>query len=196
MTPHRTATLAGALTGNLKSLAAVPVDSLGAAAAAGAVALGWLFGAANVALLWVVGSAMLLDLVTGAMKAVVDPLEEFSAARLYGGFLGKLFRTLLIPAASLVDWLFIASPLPLPAGYETAFPVTAMAMVGLAAAEITSVLNKLKDGGVAPGLVAAIIRHIDRIRTGTEPPMRRHYDRPAIVAEKEMEDKNATREDS
>lgn len=187
MTPHRTATLVGCIAGNLKSLAAVPVDSVGVAAAAGAVAFGWLFGAANVTLLWVVGCSMLLDLVTGAMRAVVDPLETFTVAKLYGGFLGKMFRVLLIPAASLVDWLMIASPLPLPDGYEGAFPVTALAMVGLAAAEITSTLNKLKDGGVAPSAIAVVMRHLDRMKMGAEPPARRRYDQVAIEVEKELE---------
>lgn len=183
MTPHRAPSLAGYAAGNLKSLAQVPVDTVGVAAAGVVAVLGFAFGAANVAMLWVVGLAMLLDLVTGALKAVDSPVEVFSVQKLYGGFIGKLFRLLLIPAASLIDWLVVASPLPLPDGYAATFPVTAFAMVGLAAAEITSVLNKLRDGGVAPELIAEIMRRLDRIRTGEEPPMRRHYDVPAVVSE-------------
>lgn len=183
MTPHRNHSLVGYATGNLLSLRQVPVDSTGAASAGVAALIGWAFGSANTGLLWVVGGAMLLDLVAGAIGAIRDPLQAFSTKKLYGGFVGKLFRVLLIPAASLVDWLVIASPLPLPNGYAHAFPVTAFTLVALAAAELTSVLNKLRDGGADPGLIAVIMRHLDRIRTGTEPPMRRAYDEAARIEE-------------
>lgn len=185
MTFHRSPTLVGYAAGSLKSLAAIPVDSVGAGMAGVLAVLGAAFGAANVALLWVVGLAMLLDLIAGALKAVIDPLRKFDGAKLYGGFLGKLFRLLLVPTASLVDWLYIASPLPLPHGYAEAYPVTAFALVALAAAEITSTLDKLKDGGVAPGLISVVMRHLDRIKAGEEPPTRRHYDLPAIYEQAE-----------
>jgi hypothetical protein len=185
MTPYRTPTLAGYALGSVRHALTVPVDNAGAIGAAAAATLGWAFGSANLALLWVVGLAMLMDLVVGAMRVVVDPLQEFSVAKLYGGLLGKLFRSLLIPAASLADWLYIASPLPLPDGYEQAFPVTAFVMFGLAAAEITSTFNKFRDSGVSPGLISVVIRHLDRIRTGMEPPIRRHYDPAAIAEEQE-----------
>lgn len=125
----------------------------------------------------------MLDLIVGALRAVDDPLQTFSTHKLYGGFVGKLFRVMLIPAASLVDWLLIVSPMPLPEGYERAFPVTALAMYGLAAAELTSVLSKFRDGGVAPQLIAEIMRQLDRRRFGEEPPVRRHYDAPALASE-------------
>lgn len=188
MTPHRIPTVAGYATGSLRSIAAVPVDPLGAIGAGLVAGVAWAFGAANLGLLSVVLVAMLMDLLIGALRAVVDPLSEFDVRKLYGGLLGKLFRVLLIPTASLVDWLLIVSPMPLPEGYAAAFPVTAFAMYGLAAAELTSTLNKFRDGGVAPGLIAAVVRHLDRTRTGEEPPMRRHYDPPALLAEREQED--------
>lgn len=184
MTPHRTDhTLAGAAIANVRSLASAPVDSAGVAMTGIAAALTWAFGGANVPLLWVVGLSMLLDLVVGALRAVDDPLQTFNTKKLYGGFIGKLFRLLLIPTASLIDWLFIVSPLPLPEGYATAFPVTALAMYGLAAAELTSVLNKFRDGGVAPELIAAVMRHLDRTKLGHEPPANRSYDAAAIAVE-------------
>lgn len=189
MSPHRSDSLVGYAAGSVKSLASVPGDSsaLVSTAAVGAVAFGWLFGAANTVLFWVVGGAMLLDLVAGAMKAVVDPLDHFSIAKLYGGILGKLFRMLLIPTASAVDWLFIASAMPLPSGYEDAFPVTAGAMVALALAEIISILDKLRQGGVAPQAIAVVMRQLDRMKIGAEPPMRRDYDQVAVEAERELE---------
>lgn len=188
MTPIRAPTLAGYAAGSVRSLVAVPVETPGAVGAAIVGGIGWALGAANVTLLWVVGGAMLIDLIVGAVRAVADPLQEFSVAKLYGGLIGKLFRALLIPTASLVDWLFIVSPLPLPEGYEAAFPVTALLMYALAAAELTSALSKFRDGGIAPGPIALIIRHLDRMRSGMEPPMRRHYDAPALVAEHEREE--------
>jgi phage-related holin len=188
MTPHRAPTLAGYAAGSLRSLAAVPVDAQGAIGAAIVASIGWAFGAANLGLLSVVLLAMLMDLIVGALRAVVDPLESFAPEKLYGGFVGKLFRILLIPTASLVDWLVIASPMPLPEGYETTFPVTAFVMYGLAAAELTSTLSKFKDGGVAPGLIAAVIRQLDRLKTGEEPPRRRHYDLPAEEARRAREE--------
>lgn len=183
MTPHRSHSLPGYAAGNLKSLAQLPVDTAGVAITGVAAGVAWAFGAANVSLLWVVGLAMLLDLIVGALRAVDDPLQTFSTRKLYGGFVGKLFRLLLIPTASLIDWLLIVSPMPLPEGYETAFPVTALAMYGLAAAEITSALAKFRDDGVAPALIAEIVRHLDRTRLGHEPPANRHTDIAAIASE-------------
>jgi hypothetical protein len=185
MTPHRTPTVVGSAIGSLKSVFGLPVDTAGIAAAGGVALVGWAFGSANTALLLVVGLSMLADLLVGAMRAVVDPLEAFSVAKLYGGFLGKLFRVLLIPTASLVDWVILLSPMPLPEGYATTFPVTAMVMYGLVAAELTSALNHFRGGGVAPDLISAVIRQLDRLRVGREPPKRRHYDVPADVAEQE-----------
>lgn len=182
---YRQATITSYAVGSLRSMATLPMDSTSVATAGAVAVIGYVVGAANVMLLWVVGLAMLLDLITGALKAIDSPVEVFSVHKLYGGFIGKLFRILMIPAASLIDWLLIASPLPLPESYASTFPITAFAMVGLAAAELTSVLNKLRDGGVAPELIAAVIRHLDRMRTGSEPPMRRHYDDPAVIAEAE-----------
>lgn len=183
MNAYRDHSLAGYAVGSLKSLSQLPVDSAGVALTGVAAGVAWAFGAANVSLLWVVGLAMLLDLIVGALRAVDDPLREFSIEKLYGGFVGKLFRLLLIPTASLIDWLFLVSPMPLPDGYEVAFPVTALAMYGLAAAELTSTLNKFRDGGVAPQLISAIVRQLDRTRVGEEPPARRHYDAPALEEE-------------
>lgn len=185
MTPYRSASFAGYAIGSARSIISLPVDTAGVALASAAAGLGWAFGSANVTLLWVVGLAMLMDLIVGSMRAATDPLQDFSTAKLYGGFLGKLFRALFIPTASLVDWLIIASPMPLPDGYEQAFPATALAMIGLAAAEITSTLSKFRDGGISPGLISAVIRHLDKLKVGQEPPARRHYDAPAISEEEE-----------
>lgn len=186
MNLQRAAGLAAVAQGSMRNLfQAQSVDTMGVCAAGAAACVGWMFGSANTSLLWVVGLAMLLDLVVGSVKAVVNPLEEFSIQLLYGGFIGKIFRSLLIPTASLVDWLYIASPMPLPAGYTEAFPVTALVMVGLAAAEISSVLNHFREGGVAPELIALIMRQIDRMKLGAEPPTRRSYDKEAIVLEQE-----------
>lgn len=184
MTPHRAPSLAGYALGSVRSVTILPADSATAVGAAVAVGLGWAFGAANVGLLWVVLGSMVLDLMVGSMRAVADPLEAFSVQKLYGGLLGKIFRLLLIPTASLADWLFIAMPAPLPAGYEEKFPVTAAVMVALAMAEIVSALNKFKESGVAPGAIAMVMRHLDRIRIGGEPPVRRSYDPPAIAEER------------
>lgn len=187
MTPHRAPHLASYALANVRSLVQVPVDTLGLATAGIAGGIAWAFGAANVSLLWVVGLAMLLDLIVGALRAVDDPLQTFSTHKLYGGFIGKLFRLLLIPTASLIDWLLIVSPMPLPDGYELAFPVTALAMYGLAAAELTSVLAKFRDGGVAPALIAEVARHLDRVKLGHEPPARRDIDRMAIASQIQRE---------
>lgn len=183
MTPHRAPTLAAATQESIRSLFSAPVETTGAVGAGLVVLLGWAFGSANVALLWVVGLTMLLDLVVGSMHAVVDPLAQFDVHKLYGGFIGKLFRSLLIPTASLVDWLYIVSPLPLPEGYSTAFPVTSLVMVGLAAAELTSVLNHFRAGGVPLGPIAVIARGLDRMKLGEEPPARRQLDAIALAEE-------------
>lgn len=189
MTPHRAPTLMAATQASVRGLWQSPVESPAAAGAGVVALLGWAFGAANTPLLWIVGLAMLLDLVVGSLRAVIDPVEQWTVAELYGGILGKLFRLLLIPTASLIDWLYITSPMPLPDGYTETFPVTALIMVALAAAELSSILNHFRDGGVAPSVISVIMRHVDRIRLGgQEPPARRHYDAPAIVAEHEREE--------
>lgn len=185
MTPHRVPPVAAHAGVSLRSALSVPVDSLGVAGAGVVSAIGYLFGSANTALLLVVALAMLMDLVVGALRAVVDPLEEFCVQKLYGGLIGKIFRVLLIPTASLVDWTFIVSPLPLPGGYEEHFPATTVVMFGLVAAEITSTLNHFRGAGVEPGLISVVMRHLDRLKVGEEPPRRRHYDLSAEAGEAE-----------
>lgn len=183
MTPHRAQNVAGYALANVRSLYQVPVDFAGAAITAAGASAAWLIGPSNVTLLYLVGSAMLLDLVVGALRAVDDPLQSFSVAKLYGGFVGKLFRFCLIPTGALVDRLIRET------GFIDAgdFPTTKLIMFGLAAAELTSVLAKFRDGGVAPALIAEVTRHLDRLRIGTEPPVQRHYDPPAIASEIERE---------
>lgn len=185
MTPTRVPPVAAYAGSSLRSVLTVPIDSLGVAGAGLAAAVGYLFGSANATLMLVVALAMLMDLVVAALRAVVDPLEKFCTQQLYGGILGKLFRVLIIPTASLVDWTIIVSPLPLPAGYEEHFPATMMVMLALIAAEITSTLNRFRAGGVEPGLISVVMRHLDRLKVGEEPPRRRHYDLSAAAGEEE-----------
>lgn len=179
--------VAAAAVGSIKSLAQLPIDSAGAVLTGIAGGVAWALGAGNVSLLWIVGLAMLLDMIVGGVRAVDDPLQKFDVRKLYGGIIGKLFRILLIPTASLIDWLIIVSPMPLPAGYERSYPVTALVMYALAAAELTSCLDKFRDGGIAPGLIAEIMRHMDRTKLGQEPPVRRDYDVEAVANETQRE---------
>jgi phage-related holin len=183
--PHSSPTLVSVSFGSLKHLAQIPVDTAGVALTAAATAIAWVVGANNADLLPIVLYAMLLDLIVGGVRAVDDPLQKFSWQRMYGGIIGKLFRILLIPTASLVDQLIAMSPMPLPEGAEGAFPVVRITMFFLAAAEVTSILDKFRDGGVAPALLAEIARHLDRTKLGREPPIRRDYDVAAIVSEAE-----------
>ena len=185
MAPHRAHGLLGAVGGNLRSLAQMPVDTTGAVVTAVGAAAAWAIGATNVGLLLIVGCAMVLDLIVGALRAVDDPLQEFDAAKLYGGFVGKIFRMFLIPTVALVDRLVVMSGFV--DSIEGVFPLTKAVLFGLAAAELTSVLNKFRDGGVAPQLIAEVVRHLDRIRAGQEPPLRRHYDPAAIASQIERE---------
>jgi hypothetical protein len=188
MGPHRIQhTLHGSALASVRSLGQMPVDIPGAATAGVVAAVTWAIGAGNIGLLKLVLLAMLLDMVVGAVRAVDDPLQKFSTKRFFGGFIGKFFRILVIPTASLVDWLIVVSPFPVPEAYSSAFPVTAFALYGLVAAELTSVLNKFRDGGVAPELIAEIVRRLDKMRVGGEPPARRHYDVPAMVSEMERQ---------
>lgn len=184
MTNQHGTTVTGYAAGSVRHLFSLAIlDERGQIGTAVVALIAFVFGSANVGLLYVVLAAMLLDLVVGSMAAAIDPLEDFCARKLYGGFLGKFFRLLFIPAASLIDWLYISSPIPVSEGYQDALPITAFAMIGLATAEITSSLAKFKNRGVAPGLIAAVMRHLDRIKLGEEPPARREYDKTAIMEE-------------
>jgi hypothetical protein len=195
MSPHRTelsSTFAVAFA-SPRAMFATPPDSAAVAVAGLTAAVGWAVGAQNVPLIYVTVFAMVLDLIAGALGAVIDPLREFSIAQLYGGLLGKIFRFLLLPTAALADWLIILSPVPGGEAVQATFPVTMLALIGLAAGELTSVLNKFQGKGIAPALISAIMRHLDRVREGGEVPMRRHYDAPAVAVERGIDNPDEER---
>lgn len=124
--------------------------------------LSWAFGAGNMGLLTIVLLAMVLDLLVGAFKAALDPTIDFTIARLYGGFLGKIFRSLLIPTASLIDWLVIVSPLPLSSEAEAVFPWTMFVGFCLAGAELSSVIRKYRGSDVDPALLDVLEEALER----------------------------------
>lgn len=169
MTPHRAPTVASIAIDSFRSLAALPIDPAGAL---GALVLSWLawgFGPGNMGVLAVAGCAMLLDLLVGAFKASLDPDVDFTVERLYGGFLGKMFRSLLIPTASLIDWLIIVSPVPLSDSAERTFPVVMLTAFGLAGAELSSTLRKFRGSGVAPGLLDMLAQALGRTQAALPP---------------------------
>lgn len=168
-----------AFTCNVRSLASFSPDLLAISSVGMASIIGWLVGNLNSALFTIVLFSMLIDLIAGSLSAVIDPLRSFDPRKLFGGLFGKFFRLLLIPTASLIDALYAMSPFPLSAVVEENFPVTILSMYALATAEIASTLNHFKSGGVDPGAIAVIMRHLDRIKIGQEPPDRRDYDQLA-----------------
>lgn len=187
MTPHRTLSTAGYTVANLKSLTALQADVGAAGVTLIAAAVGWAFGPANAELIIVLCGAMLLDLIVGASRAVADPLNEFSWKALSGGLAGKLFRFLFIVFASLVDKAIMATGMPLPDTYDEMYPVVKLACLALIYAELLSSLNHFRAGGVAPGAIAVVMRHMDRLQLGYEPPEKRDYDAAARIEEAKRE---------
>lgn len=183
MTPSRTSSVIGYAAGSVRSAFALPNDAAAAAATGLVAVIGWAFGPANAELLLYAGIAMLLDLVVGSLRAALDPLEDFTVPKLWGGFLGKIFRAFVIPLGGIIDRTILASGIPVPSGYDDTFPATKLICLALIYVELVSVLRHLKNGGLAPELLAVVMRQLDRLKLGHEPPARRDYDVEAIVEE-------------
>jgi phage-related holin len=147
----------------LASLARVPAilaDSpRGSVSAAVLGVFSWLFAVSNTRLLSVVIAAMLANLVVGALWAAIDPKQDYDAHRLYGGIAGKLFRLCLIPVGSLIDKLFLLSPVGTAVGATQ--PVVAFLMWALAIAELVSTLQKFIEAGVVPQAVATLMARLE-----------------------------------
>ena len=116
-------------------------------------------GADNLRMLGIVSIAMLLDIILGGLWAIVDPRQIFDAKRLFAGILGKIFRIMLVPVASIGDWMILSSPfgstIDVPSEYK--FPVVAFALWALAVAELISSLNKFKQAGILPEQIDSLI---------------------------------------
>lgn len=126
-------------------------------------------GADNLRLLSIVTLAMLADIVVGGLWSIVSRNHDFCIHKLFGGILGKIFRLMLIPIASLADWLIISSPFA--SGIDTAtygYPIASFALWALAIAEIISSLKKFKEAGVMPETIDEIIKRINKFG-GSEP---------------------------
>lgn len=167
--------------------AGAPGDlTVAAAAATVASLLSVALGARNIGFLIVTLVVMTLDLVTGIARAYLDPAEVYSAARLWGGLVGKLLRLSLVLVAALLDWTMILV-FPVSAGtIAQLMPTTKGAFVWLIVAEASSVIQNVRHSQGDAVIPAVVIRAIDRLRMGgKEPPMRRHYDRVVAEAEKQ-----------
>jgi phage-related holin len=166
--------------------AGAPGDlTLAASAATMASLFSVALGARNVGFLIVTLVVMTLDLVTGIARAYLDPNEVYSAARLWGGLVGKLLRLSLVLVAALLDWTMI---LVFPVSATTIthlMPTTKGAFVWLIVAEASSVIQNVRHSQGDAVIPAVVIRAIDRLRMGgQEPPVRRHYDPVVVEAEK------------
>lgn len=163
-----------------------PPGDFTAAAALATVAslLSVALGARNVGFLVVTLVVMTLDLVTGIARAYLDPNEVYSAAKLWGGLVGKLLRLSLVLVAALLDWTMV---LVFPVSADTItqlMPTTKGAFVWLIVAEASSVIQNVRHSQGDAVIPAVVIRAIDRLRMGgQEPPRRRHYDRVVADAE-------------
>lgn len=167
MAPHRAPTLASYTLGSLAKLPAILSDPTTTVPAVILGVMSWWVGASNLRLLNIVLAAMVLNLLVGALWAVIDPRERFSIAKLYGGLLGKIFRLLVIPVASIADQLLIVSPFGGDNSAAATFPIVASIMWALAIAEIVSSFEKFVEAGVIPEHLMGLIRRLQTRR----PPM-------------------------
>lgn len=116
-------------------------------------------GADNLRMLGIVTLAMLADIIIGGLWAMIDPRQDFDAKRLFAGILSKVFRLMLVPVASIGDWMIMSSPFGNTIDIaHYSYPVVAFALWALAVAEFISSLNKFKQAGVLPSEIDSIIR--------------------------------------
>jgi phage-related holin len=167
---------------------AAPVAPTEAGAAALGTVIGLIsvsFGAKNVGFLIVTLMVMTLDLVTGIARAYLDPHEVYTQRRLWGGLVGKLLRFTLVLLAALLDWTLVFV-FPYSAEAISRFmPTTKGAFVWLIVAEASSILENIRHSQGDAVVPAVLMRTLDRLRVGgKEPPMRRHYDAAAVLAER------------
>lgn len=158
MSPHRPLSVAVYAWESIARIPTIMMDPAiaGAGALMGVVSL--MVGVSNVRLFYLVCLAMVLNLLVGGLGAVIS--RTFNAARLYGGILGKLFRLLLVPVASLADQFLSLMPIgdQLPTG---TYPLCAFVLWCLGVAELVSSLQKFEEAGILPRAIAQII---DRLR--------------------------------
>jgi phage-related holin len=137
---------------------------------------------------------MTLDLVTGIARAYLDPNEVYTQRRLWGGLVSKLLRFTLVLLAALLDWTMVFA-FPYSAEAISRFmPTTKGAFVWLIVAEASSILQNIRHSQGDAVVPAVLMRTLDRLRVGgREPPMRRHYDAAAILAERKRARRSSKR---
>lgn len=143
----------------------------------------------HIALAVIVCAFMVLDLLTGIGKAF-RLKQKLDKPKLYGGIVGKFLLIALVFVAVGIDvgvaYLFPGGG---PAGITNAGLLTTTVLALLMIGEGASVVKNVRDAKVGGGLFAsaAMIRHLDRLKTGLEdPPTNRHYDPPALEAERRL----------
>lgn len=168
-----------------ETVPAAPTEAGAAALGTAAALISVFFGAKNVGCLIVTLLVMTLDLVTGIARAYLDPREAYTQRRLWGGLVGKLLRFTLVLLAALLDWTMVfAFPYSTEA-ISRFMPTTKGAFVWLIVAEAGSILENIRHSQGDAVVPAVLMRTLDRLRAGgKEPPMRRHYDAAAVMAER------------
>lgn len=143
------------------------VDAPLALGAALAALLSSLYTVANIVLLSVLAAATLLDLVTGAL--VAWKLGQFQSRKLWGGFVGKLLRFVLIILAALLDLAFRALAPEAAGAVVNLAPVLKFALsAGIFAEAISIVTNIQKSEGDLP-LIRVVLRAVQRLNPGKKP---------------------------
>ena len=147
---------------------------------------------ANFVLLVVLIFVMTLDIVTAVGAAYRSKTSRFDGDRFFGGLVGKLMRIAVVALASLLDLAF-AVVFPGPAGdfVRTTTPLTKGAFAWLIAGEGFSILHHVRSSEGDDAIPSLIIRALDRLKLGTEPLERRHYDEEAIALEEKLKEETA-----
>lgn len=158
---------------------------------------------ANLALVVIVVLVMTLDImvevgrdyrltkkrVQMARQNVADPtaqeletmLRQERGAHFVGEGIGKLMKMAVVVVASLVDLVFAATfPDSSGALMRDWTPLTKASLVWLFVWEAKDVLANVRASEGDQAVPSVLMRSLDRLVLGKEPPVRRHYDKRAL----------------
>ena len=193
MSPQRVQAFTSAAAQSTRSASHTATEPVAAALAGGFGVFGALFSVDVVILGGILIFFMILDLISGALTAIKNPLQDFEKPKLYGGVVGKLLL-LIVPfvAAGLDIVLALAvHDTALSALAETGLLSTS-AIVLLIVAEAVSILGNVnRSAGGRVAAIAWLFRAIDAVRWAQkhpddDQPARRSYDAKARHAEQRM----------
>lgn len=122
---------------------------------------------------WIL-ALMGIDLASGLLRALIRETEDVSGRQFAKGVLKKMAMILLLAPAAAVDRALHLSDLIA----DTAGPTGFAVLIGLMMYESASIVRNVNKAVGSTILTLQLLRAIDTVRSGGEPPTRRLYDPP------------------